>query len=834
MIIYFKGATYDIPIQNDWDISRVIDGTLSSGYVKTAPLEDIYGDLDIKRRIPRGLVVKLERNSRTFYMMTGEVVANQVTYVNGKYEHMINLIGLEKHLQRIPLENMTVTQPKGDLGTYSRTVNKILSNYSTTFDTWTTPTLSTTLETNSSKIDGLEILETGAYNLSFNIIARNSSGVNNEFLYVRVKFNGSVIFEDSYLVPMAQPSGLFGSVDGEKVIYENIEHNPSVVGTYSIEVKGVGVTSTSIYLTTLDFVITSAVSMDKPIQSYTMVIDKILRKTSYVLSPQSRSLLSVITCPEYKFEEFTVYDALSTIAGFVGAIVKVGDELNQRIWNRTTNTAYNIEKDSLGEANPYDWAIGTIVKVGNKYYINTTTDNLVRYINFEFFDRPNVVNLNYNTKHDIAELEDYTSAVELNTKNVVKPLRYSPFKNGWKGVRADGIGQQTADNILYELEDEADRIISVKVKGLASRNAANDVTWSESDVTDITSRVVSKAHYDTLISQKDVSYSGKLTLRKHNTIYHEQGSKFIQGLTYLGEDLSQVVGDPSVIRAVYETILAVRSEEAGELITRTGTQSVDDPDIDGDIKLRFQVTYANLTESRARVYKDDQSGFEKETIKYLNESANINEKQAIGNYAKLIVNKLGGNKNVYRGIASSFDELPEVGDINSEGKVYTIIKTTVGRYINYEITAVQDYNVISSYIGIVSRHRNEEISSSDSVLRTLRYTSPFVFIPSQQSFSSRLITSEDILSSLVENTDLGLNYAYAEFNLSNGTQKKVHLSVDSDNKGKTIEIKARLKDNYSAGLKRYTENIGGNDVYLNKEVEYTDLYGKVNDMALYM
>ena len=835
MIIYFKGATYDIPIQNDWDLSRVIDGTLSSGYVKTAPLEDIYGDLDIKRRIPRGLVVKLERNSRTFYMMTGEVVANQVTYVNGKYEHMINLIGLEKQLQRIPLENMTVTQPKGDLGTYTRSVNNIAAPIDMTSsgaanETVTaTPTYINTINDNASIIDGLEIKQAKLYAVSLRSDLSKAASILNRDVTIRIKYNGSVVATNTVTIPAL----VFKRSTVTDII--NVNFNLSALATFSVEYEYETSIEETITIESSTLSISAIDVVDKPIQTYAMVIDKVLRQTPYVLSPQSRARLN-LTCSEHKFEEFTVYDALSTLAGEVGAIVKVGDEINQRLWKITANTAYDVEGDSLGEFNPYDWAIGTIVKVGIRNYINAIRDDLVREINFEFFDRPNVVALNYNAKHDIAELEDYTSAVELNTKNVVKPLRYSPFKNGWKGVRSEGIGKQSTDNILYELEDNADKIISVKVKGRIGKNSAGTTIYTENDVTDITSRVVSKKLYDTLSSGKNVDYSvtGKKQLRKHNTLYHEQGSNVIGGLTYYGEDLSLVVGNAAFIRAVYEAIDAVRSIEQDELITLTGTTSNNDLGIDEDIKLRFQVTYANLTESRARVYKDDQSGFEKETIKYLNESANINESQAIGDYAQLIVNRLGGTKTVYRGIASSFDELPEVGDINSEGKVYTLIKTTVGRYINYEITAVQDYNIISSYIGIVSRHRNEEISSSDSVLRTLRYTSRFIFIPTAEAFTTRLITSEDILSSLVENTDMGLNYAYAQFNLSNGSNKKVHLSVDSDNKGKTIEIKARLKDNYSAGLKRYTENIGGVDVYLNKEVEYTDLYGKVNDMSLFI
>ena len=165
-------------------MTRVIDGTLSSGYVKTAPLDNVYGDLDLSRRIPRGLKVKLERDGREFYMMTGEVVANKVTFVNGKYEHMINLVSLEKDLQRIPLENITVTQPKGDLGQYSRSVNVL--NETKTYDNdiqksvWnivdnTTISMLNTVNTNSSIFSNMQLLAVHPLNISVDICVWHKS-----------------------------------------------------------------------------------------------------------------------------------------------------------------------------------------------------------------------------------------------------------------------------------------------------------------------------------------------------------------------------------------------------------------------------------------------------------------------------------------------------------------------------------------------------------------------------------------------------------------------------------------------------------------------------------
>ena len=106
-------------------------------------------------------------------------------------------------------------------------------------------------------------------------------------------------------------------------------------------------------------------------------------------------------------------------------------------------------------------------------------------------------------------------------------------------------------------------------------------TWTVDDVTDITSRVLLDKQYNTLESQVDYSYTGKLRLLKNNCLYTVQGSNAILGMSYVGETERQLIGTPDVTRALYETILAQRTNEVQELVTRTGNQSNDDPWISG-------------------------------------------------------------------------------------------------------------------------------------------------------------------------------------------------------------------------------------------------------------
>jgi hypothetical protein len=753
---------------------------------------------------------------------------------------------MSKLFTKIPLENIAVTQPQGDLGIYNRSVNVIdptqkdrLDNYysnppvgyasASVYEVYNNTTIpfDNVIQTNASKIEGVEIIETGkAYTISLSInLYYLDLFQDTEDYSFELKYGTTVVATDTFDLAKRNSNDV---TIYKKTFTFNI--TPSTSSSFSLVFDN----DQFVFLNIATLTITAVETTDLPIRSYAQVIDKILRHQPYTLNAYSRNKLD-LTAPEDKYENYTIYDALNKIGSQNGAILRVYDEVLERYWKATATTTADVEANSVYDESPYAHDIDTILKVGNSYYKNTEGTTLVREIGYDFFDNPSKIDMPYKSYHEVAELEDYVAGIQSDAKNVLKPLRYSPFKDGWKGVRSSDIGKQTTSNILYECEDEIERPIKVLVKGLASRNADNTITYSEDDETDITERVVNYLYYQTLSNEKDVSYpTGKITLRKHNTLYYTQGSRNIEGFSYLGEDLDQIVGNPNVVRAWVETILAVRSVESGELITRNGTQSEDDEGLEGDIKLRLQVTYQNITETSARVYKDDLSGFEQETVKYINASANINESKALGDYLQLIVNRLGGTKTIISGVVDSEDELPALGDIDSNGKVYTVIKTTHGDRIKYDITLVQDYNVISSYIGIKSRLRFEEVSSSDSVKRFIRYSSKFIFTPTQETFSTRIIDSQDILASLFGDSTQGVNYAYLEFNHSNGNTAKVHASVDSYAIGKTIELQITMKDNYSAGLQRYMETISSSDVYMNRDVSYTDYYGKVNDIAMYV
>ncbi len=833
--ITFNGTEIEIPYEeSSLYIQETIDSTLDSGFFKSIPLSVNLGALDYTKRIPRDLDVRIDYNGNQYYMKTGETKAEKYSYHPVKYVHSINLISRTESITKLPLENMTVTQPKGDYGQYSRSVNTLNETLSydsdIARDVWnivdnTTVSLLNTVNSNTSVFTNTQLLVVKPVKLIIDLNVWNKDVLENNTLTTYIKYNGSTIFSETF-----QPTkqGLF--TKPKQTLKSFVwEYEPSIVGTFTLEFFAQGV---NLYLEDVSFAITSLETIDKPVRTNAQVIDKMLRNTEYVLDTETRARLNV-TATENTYNEYTVYDATQFIASEEGALVKVGLDTTEIIWRLSPSGTPDITADYLSEKSPYDYPLGTLLQIGTKYYTNVETSNLRTQIGFMYFDNPNIFDpVGERDRTYIAELDDYVSALELNTRNVIKPLRYSPYLNGFKTLRNNGVGRFDTANLVFETEDNIDRVIQVKVKGFACSSAT--YTILATDEIDITERVVEQTQYDSFNSESDYTLSGKAQFLKNNTLYYVKGSNKILGMSYTGEHLSTLIGTANVVRSLYECILATLSNEYGELFTRTGTQSEDDPaydgDLVGDLAIQMQVTYANITTSRARIYKDDQSGFNRERIKYLNESASINETENIGNYGQLLVNRLGGTKLMITGVCDH-DELANVGDRTTDGYVYTVINKQLGHKVSYTYTLVKDYNVISSYIGTKSAHRVEEISSSNTVDRTLRYTSKVIFTDTPETFTTRLIQSELVFSSLFGDTD-GLQYGYLECNLSNGDTKRVHLSLDSDSKGKTIEIKWKLANNFSAGLKRYSIVSGSDTVWLTSNVPYTDYYGKVNDIQL--
>jgi hypothetical protein len=332
--ITFKGVEYVIPYDRETlKINRVIDSTFDNGYFETQPLEVSTG-LDFSRRIPRNLWVRIERDGRTFQFKTGETYIQQLTFGDTKkYKHMINLISPAKDLTLKPLENMTVTQPKGDFGLYSRSIN-ILDDADKTFDndtgvrvwdenliSYSSVPFENAVNTDITKIDGVTITDLDDYQIAVEVVGWNKDIIfASNTVFVRVKYDGSIITSYSFEIPRGR---LLRPTKSSNV--RNISYTPTVLGDFSVEIQ----TASQVVIQDVNVSIVCKTVQDKPIRTYAQVVDKMLLRSEYVLSPLSRPRLN-LTAPEDKYEEYTLYDALSKMGGYLGALVRVGDLINER------------------------------------------------------------------------------------------------------------------------------------------------------------------------------------------------------------------------------------------------------------------------------------------------------------------------------------------------------------------------------------------------------------------------------------------------------------------------------------------------------------------------
>ena len=437
--ITFKGTEYEIPYDPDTlQLSWAIDSTFDNGYFETEPMEAGSG-LDFSRRIPRDLKVRYEDRGKTFIFRTSECYVEKYSYSLGTYIHKINLISDTKDLTVKTLENMTLTQPKGDFGQYSHSVN--ILNETLTYDSnikrdvWNivdnTPiSFLNTINSNTAYYTGMEVLTLDTFTVSLEGYFWYKTPLTSDDVTVYVKYGGTTVYSETFQPTV--PALFRDPVLTIKTF--TFKHTPIALGTYMVEMFAQGASTN--YLESLAFSITAQTTVDRPVRTYAQLVDKMLRNTEYVLNPNSRSRLN-LTAPEGKYERYMVFDGLQKIGGELRALVKVEGTVAGRYWKLIATTTPDIDEGgSLYDYSPYDWDIGTVLKIGIKYYEVALTGSNFKGVSFKFFDNPSVFDpIGELQRSEQAELEDYVSALELNTENVIKPLRYSPHKK-WLEVIA--------------------------------------------------------------------------------------------------------------------------------------------------------------------------------------------------------------------------------------------------------------------------------------------------------------------------------------------------------------------------------------------------------------
>ena len=434
---------------------------------------------------------------------------------------------------------------------------------------------------------------------------------------------------------------------------------------------------------------------------------------------------------------------------------------------------------------------------------------------------------NVTSKTSIAFQEDYVNAIQLNVKNVLRSddyIKYYPYRNGFATLRTteDGIQQVTTENIGAELDLPIGKITKFIIKGISvtttEQTFASTVEW------DTTYRVLDSEYYQTLENASSYTFDGRQTLNKNNTIFYTKGSKKLQGMSFTGTFAKELIGEPTVIRAIYEMLYAHVTSETGEQVT-----SLDPGTVSADNDIRIYIEYIPYSKMEALVYKDDQTGFQYETIKYFNENTRLNDPKALGDYTQSIVNRMGNTLISITGWAYTLADVPKIGSHNALNQVLIsrTLNLRVG-YVDYILNYVQDYSTVSDYIGITSDIEVEEISSKDLVERNDKYIERIVFTELSE-VSNGVLNPIYFLNGL-RNVDTvkSPTYCYIEFEHKNTQIVQIEALVDTNFIGHNIIYSISMKDNYSAGVRKYLKD----GKWWSEDVPYTDSFGRVENMRL--
>jgi hypothetical protein len=519
----------------------------------------------------------------------------------------------------------------------------------------------------------------------------------------------------------------------------------------------------------------------------------------FELGTESRATLSTILSPELTFSKMTLWDALRQISGYVKAIPRLGK-------------------------------------------------NDFRTIEFDFIDNLGSETFtieNYNDKISNSYIEDYVSGLEINASNVLEDeterfKKIEPHNLGWMSVRAisDEVDQITEANAGLRLTQRIQKLFKVIVKGIEvklTRPGFADFTASDTVEYDITPFVLEENRFRTLPNEYKNSKVDRLgnVIGQGNTLYYTQGNTFIKNLGYKPPRPSTLTTIQE--RALYEIVYGIAQRAFGVDYTVVDSHN-NNKELFKDVI--FRVEYAPISDIRLTVYRNDLKDFDVQSIKYVNEMANLIDLSNIGEYAKTSANRMGNDVIKLSGLSPNIFSIPNLGSRNLLTNEIVMSKTVEinPTLINFTLDSVKDYVGISEFVGVNSMYRQYQIPTDNIVLRQDKYTEKFVL--TRTPTTPNTMYAQGGLTTLFQYWNngaiLGLDqpsYAKLTVNSSSGT-----IIVDSPlnvfSSGTTLGLSFKLKDNYSAGLEAFIDTVGDQSILKQQDRGYTDALSRFNSIGI--
>lgn len=754
---------------------------------------------------------------------------------NPLYSHEITLVEPTVVLQKRVLPNMTVTQPKGTIDNYAYLVANVqesqkediyqinandiilatdqlgvkISNAQTTisFD-YGTSTDTAVIEDNELKeIREYEINITGCvYNIQY---VYNETDNPETTFQINVYANSTLLDIFYYNMNAGILSGFFTVkiTPFIKFFQNKIFYTPSGVGELiTVKVNTIGDYRTGVqdklFVTRLGL---SILTFDEEAVSPKIMLDEVVDKILYIqkqtpldytfvqefsLSEKTRAKIGSVVSPEFTFKDYTMYDALTECAQYVGAQVYLGEE-------------------------------------------DYTT------IEFAFFDEEyDEQNIDYVDEEQNVYLNDYITGLEINAQNVIKEdnlryVKYEPTDTSWASIRAKDIGQITDENATVYTAQPIYKNYSFLVKGMEFEMLdsvdtpvafANTIEW------ELNAFVVEQTKWSSL-ENVGSGNSRSAILNKGNTLYYTQGEQNINNIGYNDVDLAPAWN--TALAANYAVVEAILCKAQAD--NPTYHFSTDYKPTISLFDLRFRTGYMPYSNARITVYRDDFADLN-ESTKYFNEQASLNDMKSLGDIAKKHVNRKGNAISTYRGITKDIGNLIHLGMKNSANEILSSYSVAVSPTIReLVLNYSKDNPNINAYKGTPSAYRQYQVPITDLVYRKDKYTEYIYLYETLDPSSKETIYDNDhfLVNFTPSPTGQKLNYAKISLDFNGtGYTDIVEASVDTMSFGNTAAIIVEMQTNYSAGPKQKSGTwLAGAQIFQD-DTPYVDEYGQVKKVKV--
>ena len=829
--LYIDALEYDISDYIDESsivYSDNIDETRAHGGF-TIPFikPNVLTGLDMSKPLPRltPFVIIID-DVYTYWKLAEDRVEKVRKGDNPLYSHEVSLIEPTVDLENRPMPDMTVTQPQGILNNYIYDINILADeetipvqawagNYETTgvpvANTLKTLAFDYGTSTDPTVIEDNVLKEIREYDIQLNYEIYNV-----QVVYISPEatmelgiYANDVLISDIYTIDMLSASLkviIFG--DNQTIPYvlndrQVLKYTPTSVNeVITIKARTLGLFETNepiiedtLWITKMGFNIltyeentTSKTTLDE-------VVDKILliQKSApldyptqeFTLAETTRTRLSTIPSPEFKFSGYTMFDDLNEVASYVGAIVYIGES-------------------------------------------DFTT------IHFYFYDDVSVESgIDYLEEEQNVYLNDYVTAFEINAQNVINEdnIRYvaiEPSETGWLSIRTDDIKEITDDNAVLQTSKPFYKNNKLLAKGLAFTmydSGDNPVTFASTLEWDISNFVVEQTKWNALENQGEEVRTG-LERNKGNTVYYTQGQKMLKGLGY--NDVILAPEWTPTLSANFAIVEAILCQAALENPTYHFADNYK-PTI-SLFDMLFRIYYMPYSNARVMVYRDDAATLN-QASKYFNEQASINDMKSLGDITKRQVNLKGNAVSTYRGFTTNIYNLLNLGMKNDRGEVLTSYEVAMSPKIReFVLHYSKDNPNISAYKGTPSAYRQYQIPSSDLVFRKDKYSEFVYFSETDEATVYTIYDTDQILANFKPiPTGEKLTYAVVEFDYTGGGYTEtVEATVDTLSFGNTSALVIEMQDNYSAGFKQVADGT----IIRNSATPYGDDFGNVENIKI--